>query len=85
MSRLPSASLVVWSQLLRVFWSLYNIETYREMGRGGRERGERERERESRFPSTMTFAFDMQINALACNAGLREGSLPTRSNSFPQT
>ena len=26
---------------------------------------------------TMTLAVDMQIDALACNAGLREGSLPT--------
>eukprot|EP01047_Picozoa_sp_COSAG01_P002341 COSAG01_NODE_62_length_29700_cov_146.810615_1_plen_50_part_10 len=26
---------------------------------------------------TMTLAVGMQINALACNAGLREGSLPT--------
>eukprot|EP01047_Picozoa_sp_COSAG01_P125582 COSAG01_NODE_54649_length_330_cov_2.995671_1_plen_25_part_10 len=25
----------------------------------------------------MTLAVGMQINALACNAGLREGSLPT--------
>ena len=28
---------------------------------------------------TMTLAVDMQIDALACNAGLREGSLPTYS------
>ena len=33
---------------------------------------------------TMTLAVGMQINALACNAGLREGSLPTSPNSFPQ-
>ena len=26
---------------------------------------------------TMTLAVDMQKDALACNAGLREGSLPT--------
>ena len=32
---------------------------------------------------TMTLAVDMQINALACNAELREGSLPTSPNSFP--